>query len=273
MSARLLPRKFRLKKLLTRIFASLLLLCVTIAAWKYLGDLDISYDWHWNRVWRYFGHIGDAGFVPGPLLKGIGLTITITGAGLLISVFCGLMAAFLILSPCISGVFLAKTYIALWRTTPLLLQLFIAYFLVSPLLKLDPFWTAAIALGLFEGAYFAEIFRAGILSVNKTQWEAALSLGFNLRQCFFSVILPQAARNTLPSLTNQAISLLKDSSLVSAIAVADLTMQSQAIVAETFLAFEVWLLAGAIYLFFALFLAFPALWAERRNPLKRKDYL
>lgn len=267
------PFSYEAKKLLVRIAAAFTLIFLVFTAWHFLGNLDISYDWHWNRVWRYFGHYGDAGFVPGPLLKGIGLTVAITASGLVISWLSGLFAAAFILSPCMTGVLLAKTYIALWRTTPLLLQLFIAYFLVSPVLKLSPFWTAAIALGLFEGAYFAEIFRAGILSVHKNQWEAALSLGFNLPQSFFLVILPQAIRNMLPSITNQSTSLLKDSSLVSAIAVADLTMQSQAIVAETFLAFEVWLIAGAIYLVLALFLALPALWAERSISVKRKDSL
>lgn len=231
--------------------------------------MDLNYDWHWNRVWRYFGHYGENGFMPGPILKGIWLTVAITFTGLVLSVLIAIVTVTLRLSAWPFCVFCAKVYTALWRATPLLLQLFMAYFLLSPLLKLSPFWTAVLSLSFFEAAYFSEIFRAGILSVHKNQWEAALSLGFDLRQTFLLVILPQAMRNVLPMLTNQAVALLKDSTLVSAIAIADLTMQSQTIVAETFLAFETWLLAGAIYLVLALFISLPGLFIEKLKPLKR----
>lgn len=258
-----------LKKILKRLGSLLCLLLAMTFAWKMLGNAGISYDWHWHRIWRYFGHVGPDGFVAGPLLSGIWLTIAITAVGLVLSLLLGLATAWLRLSPWPVCVMAARGYVALWRNTPLLLQLFMAYFLLSPLIHTNPFWTAALALGLFEGAYFAEIFRAGILGVHRNQWEAGLSLGLGLWQTFFLVVLPQATRSTLPALTNQAIALLKDSSLVSAIAVADLTMQSQAIVAESFLAFEVWLAAGVIYLALALILALPSLWLERHNPLNR----
>lgn len=233
-------------------------------AWQKLAAEGMRYEWHWNRVWRHLGRFTSSGFVPGALLEGVLMTLGIAGLGLLFSLLAGFAAAVLRLSPWPLCALMSRLYVTLWRNTPLLLQLFFAYFLTSPLLGLSPFWTAVLALSLFEGAYLAEIFRAGVLGVDRTQWEGALSLGFNLLQAFFLVICPQAFRNMLPAFTNQAISLLKDTSLVSAIAVADLTMRSQAIVAETFLAFEVWLLAGAIYLLIALCLAFPSLWLERR---------
>lgn len=262
------PLISHIRKLLNNLLPVLILLLVSFLLWQH-GDMGIDYDWHWNRVWRYFGHYSGKDFVAGPLLTGIWLTISITVAGLILSILCALLAVALRLSPWPLCVFIAKVYIALWRATPLLIQLFMAYFLISPLLKLSPFWTAVLALSLFEGACFAEIFRAGILSVHKNQWEAALSLGFDLGQTFLLVILPQATRNVLPMLTNQAVALLKDSTLVSAIAVADLTMQSQTIVAETFLAFETWLLAGAIYLLLALFITLPGLCLEKLKPVKR----
>ena len=259
----------RIRNILKRLGSMLCLLIFLTLLWKWLGDAGISYDWHWRRIWRYFGHTGAAGFVAGPLLLGILLTVAVTALGLMLSLLFGLAAAGLRLSPWPLCVLAARSYVALWRNTPLLLQLFMAYFLLSPLLGTSPFWTASLALGLFEGAYFAEIFRAGILGVHRNQWEAGLSLGFGLSQTFLLVILPQAGRQMLPAITSQAIALLKDSSLVSAIAVADLTMQSQAIVAESFLAFEVWLLAGAIYLGLALFISLPGLWLERHNPTDR----
>ena len=259
----------RRRTLARSILALLALFLLTLLAWHWLAGEGAGYDWHWRRVWRYVGHSGANGFVAGPLLRGIGVTAAITGAGLILSLGLGLLAAGLRLSPWPVCALAARIYVALWRNTPLLLQLFMAYFLLSPLLGLGPFWTAAWALGLFEGAYFAEIFRAGILAVPKNQWEAALCLGFGLGQTFRLVILPQAAENVLPALTSQAVALLKDSSLVSAIAVADLTLQSQAIVSETFLAFEVWLLAAAVYLCLALLISLPGLWLERLNPMKR----
>lgn len=249
--------------LLWRLLPAIILASVIVAIWHALAATGMHYEWQWNRVWRHFGAFGPDGFAPGPLCKGVLLTIGIAILGGILSILAGLIAAFMRLSPWPVCSCAARAYVALWRNTPLLLQLFFAYFLVSPLLRLSPFWTAVLALAAFEGAYLCEIFRAGILAVERTQWEAALSLGFGVGQTLRLVILPQALRNLIPALTNQAISLLKDTSLVSAIAVADLTMRSQAIVAETFLAFEVWLIAGAIYLLLALCIAAPGLWLER----------
>lgn len=257
------------KKYLAYLFSLLALLGVTMLVWRGLADIGLGYDWHWNRVWRYFGHFQANTFTPGPLLEGICVTVTITAISLVASLFTGFIIACLRLSPWPLCVALCRIYVTLWRNTPLLLQLFIAYFLLSPLLDLSPLLTAIGALSLFEGAYFAEIFRAGILAIHKNQWEAALSLGLDIWQTFMMVILPQAIRDVLPALSGQAIALLKDSTLVSAIAVADLTMQSQAIVSETFLAYETWLLVGAIYLGLAFFISLPALWLERRKQTQR----
>lgn len=251
--------------LIWRLALFLFLCALVILIWFALARTGFHYEWQWNRVWRHFGSFGPDGFSPGPLLEGILLTLGIASLGLVLALAAGVAAVFMRLSPWPLASLLSRLYVALWRNTPLLLQLFFSYFLVSPLLGLSPFWTATLALAFFEGAYICEIFRAGILSVPVTQWEASLSLGLNLRQAFFLVISPQAFRNIQPALTNQGIALIKDTSLVSAIAVADLTMRSQAIVAETFLAFEVWLLAGAIYLLMALCLALPGLWLEKHR--------
>lgn len=251
--------------LIWRLALCVFLCALVVLVWFVLARTGFHYEWQWNRVWRHFGSFGTHGFTPGPLLDGILMTLGIAALGLVLALGTGLVAVILRLSPWPCASSLSRLYVAFWRNTPLLLQLFFAYFLLSPLLSLSPFWTATLALAFFEGAYLCEIFRAGILSVPVTQWEAALSLGLNLRQAFFLVIAPQAFRNILPALTNQAIALIKDTSLVSAIAVADLTMRSQAIVAETFLAFEVWLLAGAIYLLMALCVALPGLWLEKHR--------
>ena len=135
---------------------------------------------------------------------------------------------------------------------------------MSPVLDIGAFASAVLALSLFEGAYAAEILRAGIVSLHRGQWEAAHSLGLGAFDAYRYVILPQAVHRLLPPLAGQAISLIKDSSLLSTIAVYDLTMQGQKIVSETFLAFEIWFTVAAIYLVmtFGLSLAVRAL--ERR---------
>lgn len=240
------------------------IISITLVVWLYfyLSRAGFNYEWQWNRVWRHFGQWTASGFRAGPLLKGLLLTLGIASIGLGFSVILGLGLALMRFSASPFYRLLASIHIGLFRNTPLLLQLFFIYFLVAPLFDLGPFWSAVISLAAFEGAYLAEIFRAGILAVPRQQWEAALSLGFNLSSTFFMVILPQAVRNVMPALTNQAVSLVKDTSLVSAIAVADLTLQAQAIIAETFLAFEVWLLVAAIYLLISLCISLPTIWFE-----------
>ena len=244
-----------------------LVLALAALAWVYLelAAEGMSYEWQWNRVWRHFGRWTSHGFVAGPLLEGLVMTLGIAAAGFCLSTLLGLAAAVCRLSPWPFCRLVAGAYVELLRNTPLLLQLFFVYFLLSPLFSLGPFGSAVLALGAFEGAYMAELFRAGLLSVPRGQWEAALSLGFGLGEALRLVILPQAARNMLPPLTSQVVTLIKDTSLVSAIAVADLTMRAQAIIAETFLAFEVWLLVAAIYLALTLCASVPGWLLERRN--------
>jgi len=126
-----------------------------------------------------------------------------------------------------------------------------------------------LALSLFEGAYASEIFRAGILSIHRGQWEAAFSSGLGTWHTYRRVILPQAVRRILPPLTSQAISLIKDSALVSTIAIYDLTMQGQAIIAETYLVFEVWFTVAALYLVITLALSLTVTLMEKMLTVKR----
>ena len=228
------------------------------------GADGISYDWQWYRVWRYLGRWTDGHFIPGPLLDGLGMTVRIALFGLALAVAAGLGAALLRLSPWPVARGMAHVYVGCLRNTPLLLQLFFVYFLFAPAIGVGPFGAAVLALGLFEGAYMAELFRAGLQSVPRAQWEAGISLGLGVWNTLRLVILPQAVRRMLPPLTSQLVSLIKDTSLVSAIAVADLTMQAQVLIADTFLAFEIWLIVAALYLALTLCVALPARWMERR---------
>jgi polar amino acid transport system permease protein len=135
---------------------------------------------------------------------------------------------------------------------------------LSPIFDISAFTSAVLALSLFEGAYASEIFRAGIVSIHQGQWEAGFSIGLNTYQTYRLIVLPQAIRRILPPLTSQAVSLIKDSALVSTIAIYDLTMRGQTIIAETFLVFEIWFTVAAIYLTVTLALSLTVFYMERK---------
>jgi polar amino acid transport system permease protein len=142
---------------------------------------------------------------------------------------------------------LAAIYVEWIRNTPLLIQLLFIYFGLGVFLPLSAFLSAVLALSIFSGAYITEIIRAGIQSIHKGQREAALSLGMGEGMAMRLVILPQAFKRILPPLAGQFISLIKDSSLVSVIAVSELTYAAKNIVTETFRAFEVWMAIAVFY--------------------------
>ena len=236
-----------------------------IAVWLLsAGTRGLGYDWQWYRVPRFLLSTEGGVWTAGPLLQGLLVTLEISALSLVCTLVLGLTAALFRLSASFTARALARGYLELIRNTPLLIQIFFVYFVLSPVLDIGAFASAVLALSLFEGAYATEILRAGIVSLHRGQWEAAHSLGLGAFDTYRYVILPQAVRRVLPPLAGQAISLIKDSSLVSTIAIYDLTMQGQKIVSETFLAFEIWFTVAAIYLVmtFGLSLAVRAL--ERR---------
>jgi polar amino acid transport system permease protein len=231
------------------------------------GMTSLGYHWQWYRVPRYLFTVTPKGFSAGPLLQGLMITIRITAVSMVLAFLIGLAAVLLRLSGSFSAQAVSRAYLELIRNTPLLIQLFFLYFVISPIVGMGAYASAVLALSLFEGAYISEIIRSGILGIQKGQWEAALSSGMNTWETYRLVILPQAVRNILPPLTGQAISLVKDSALVSTIAIYDLTMQGQAIVSETFLVFEIWLTVAFIYLVITITLSILANIMEKR--LKR----
>lgn len=225
------------------------ILVIFILCWLTLrGNEKLGYNWQWFQIPHYFYGFEEGRFTAGPLLRGLLITIKITGVSLVFAIIAGLVTALLRLSESFSGRILAFLYIETIRNTPLLIQLFFIYFVISPILDISRFASAVIALSLFEGAYISEIFRAGILSIDKGQWEAAYSLGMTPVHTYFKIILPQAVRRIVPPLTGQAVSLIKDSALVSTIAIYDLTMEGRIIISETYLTFEIWFTIALIYL-------------------------
>jgi polar amino acid transport system permease protein len=219
------------------------------------GSEALGYQWQWYRVPRYLYQWKEGQLVLGPLIKGVGITLQITGISIVIAFVFGLITALARLSSSIAANYLARIYLETVRNTPLLVQLFFIYFVLAPILGLSGFTAAVISLSLFEGAYISEILRAGILSIPRSQWEAAYSMGLTNRQTYRLIVLPQAIRTVVPPLTSQIISLVKDSALVSTIAIYDLTMQGQIIIAQTYLVFELWFTIAAVYLLITLTLS------------------
>jgi polar amino acid transport system permease protein len=241
-----------------------LIVVSAVIALLYAGTRRLGYHWQWYRVRQYLFTYADGHFSAGPLIHGLMITFQICGLSLVLFFFFGLLTALLRLSDSFMGRWMARIYLELIRNTPLLVQLLFIYFVLGPVLGMDRFTCAVLALSLFEGAYASEILRAGILSIAQGQWEAAFSLGLGRFATYRLIILPQAIRHILPPLTSQAVSLIKDSALVSTIAIYDLTMQGQAIVAETFLTFELWFTVAAIYLAVTLVLSTVAGFLEKQ---------
>lgn len=228
---------------------------------------NIGYNWQWYRIPQYLYSVTESGIAAGPLLLGLKITLVISLASLVLALLFGLITAFFRLSNSFVARGLAIFYLETSRNTPLLIQIFFIYFVLGPVLGLDRLPSAILALSLFEGAYASEIFRSGIESVAKGQVEAARSIGLTTFATYRHIIIPQAIRTVLPPLTSQAISLVKDSALVSTIAIYDLTMQAQALVAESYLTFEIWFTVAAIYLVINVILSLGVGILEKRLKL------
>ena len=228
---------------------------------------NIGYNWQWYRIPQYLFIETDTGYSIGPLLKGLLITLKISSISLVFAFIIGLVTAMLRLSNSFVARSLATLYLEISRNTPLLIQIFFIYFVLGPTLGLERMPSAILALSLFEGAYTSEIFRSGIQSVAKGQSEAGKTIGLTTFGIYRHIIIPQAVRTILPPLASQAISLVKDSALVSTIAIYDLTMQAQALISESYLTFEIWFTVAVIYLAITVFLSLAVGFMEKRLKL------
>ena len=165
---------------------------------------------------------------------------------------------------------LCKVYLTVIRGTPVLVQLLIIYFVVFGSVKIDKTLVAVIAFGINSGAYVAEIFRSGIMSIDNGQFEAGRSLGFNYSQTMFYIVMPQAFKNVLPALGNEFIGLLKETSVAGYIAIQDLTKGADIIRSRTYSAFMPLIAAALIYLVLVMVFTFFVQKLERR--LRNSDH-
>ena len=193
------------------------------------------------------------------LLAGLQMTIKVSVLSIFFGTLMGVAGALAKTSRFRMLRALAFTYVEWIRNTPLLIQILFIYFGLGVFFSLSPMVASVFALSFFSGAYITEIIRAGIQSIHKGQREAAFSLGMTEGQSMFLVVLPQAVRRILPPLAGQFITLIKDSSLISVIAVSDLTYVAKNIVTNTFRAFEVWLAIAVFY----FVLSFALSWSVR----------
>ena len=251
--------------------------------------------WDWNALTPYLWQRDADGFHWGMLTKGLFMTVRLG----LWSLALALASGFLIgaLSARVRGfaALPARLYVNLLRNTPPLVLLFLVFFfagsffaepllraeelvqglppgprdmihlLLAPPGQMDRMAAAILTLGLYEGAYVAEIVRAGIESVPRGQWEAAASQGFSPWQQRRYIIAPQALRFILPPLAGQTISIFKETTLASIISLPELTFQSLEVMAVTRMTFELWLVTALLYLGLSLLWSRLGVWLERRQ--------
>jgi arginine/lysine/histidine transport system permease protein len=200
------------------------------------------------------------------ILEGIAVTLKFT----IFSLLCGLPLGILLALGKISSFkfikLFANLYTSLFRGTPLLVQLGIFYFATPQLTgyTISAFEAGVITFSLNSAAYSSEIIRAGILSIDQGQWEAAQMLGLNYRQTLIGIIMPQAVRNILPALVNEMVDLLKESALVSTIGETDLLRRAQIVASEKYLYFEPLILVAACYYILVMIVSFSAKKLEKR---------
>lgn len=216
----------------------------------------MNYEFQWNVVtenWPY-------------LIEGIWQTLMVTAISLSIAIVLGLGIGLMRISKhqIVTGV--ARVYVEVFRNTPALVQLIWVYYCLPVLtgINLSPTTSCIVALAVNGAAYVAEIFRAGIQAVPSGQAEAARSVGMSYSMSMRKIILPQAVRHMIPPFVNEAVSLLKYSSLVSVLGVADLTYQAQTLSTTTFRPIEIFTFIGVVYFVLCFAISSAAQVLERR---------
>ncbi|MCB1227907.1 MAG: amino acid ABC transporter permease [Verrucomicrobiales bacterium] len=215
----------------------------------------IHYEWNWAAAWQYRGLFW----------KGWLTTLAISAGAMAVSLLVGLLLMAGRRSRWMLARLLCGGVVEMVRGTPLLVQLLIGYYVVARQLEArDPLLTGMVLLGLFEGAYLAEIFRGAVESIGASQWEAARAVGLDRVGTYRWVILPQALRRALPGTAGQLVSLIKDSSLLSVIGIEELVQQVRILNSASYTALEGYLPLALAYLVVTLPLSRWAQGLERR---------
>ena len=184
------------------------------------------------------------------LVKGVGITLLLSAITVAFGAILGSLFALAKMSRIPPLRWLVNIIVEVVRGTPILLQLYIGYFIVPqllPFMEVSDFTSIAVALVINSAAYVSEIIRSGIQAVDRGQTEAARSLGLNGGQTMLRVVLPQAVKNILPALGNEFVTMIKETSLASTFYIGDLMTSYRAVKGRTYLALECQLIVGAIY--------------------------
>ncbi|MFK7880866.1 amino acid ABC transporter permease [Roseobacter sp.] len=203
-----------------------------------------------------------------PLLaEGLIVTLHVSALSAVLGVLLGVLFGLASLSRSRVLRWLVAAYVDFIRGTPLLIQIFLVFFALPMIgIRFDEFWAGVIALSLNAAAFLAEVVRGGVGSIERGQTEAAMAIGMRHRQILVSILLPQAYRQMIPPLTNELISLVKNSSLLSVISVYELTRAGQAIISVHFVPFEIYTLLALYYYVLIKALSWFSLQCERRLP-------
>jgi polar amino acid transport system permease protein len=239
-------------RVLNTLFALVLLIG---AVW--LSLVSLSYNWGWASVWAYRES----------LLKGWFLTLGVSVTALVLSTLCGFVLALFQRSFFLPLRYFTKVLVEIVRCTPLLVLILLIWYGFGGVFQIGNqhrFTVGILILTLFESAYISEIMRSGIESVGKTQIESARAIGLTRIQTYRYVIIPQAVRQVMPPLVGQLVSLIKDSSLLSYISIAEFTQTAQQVNTYTYSTLETYLPLAVGYLILTIPLSLWSRWLERR---------
>ena len=269
-----------MKKRLSILDIVLILFIIGAAAWLlYRIRIGLEYRWNWSAIPQYLLRFDSkkGAWVSNLLLQGLFTTIRLSIWGTLLATFLGMAMGLCRISRSLFLRLVSRIYVEFHRNLPPIVLIFLYYYFIStqvmgaldvegfmqslpagyqhflaflftPPSLVGPFASALITLGIFEGAYIAEIVRSGIQSIEKEQWEAGRAIGLSRWQLMRLVIFPLTIRKILPPLAGQFVSTIKDSAIVSVISVQELTFQGMELMASTYLVFEIWITITILYM-------------------------
>lgn len=220
----------------------------------------MGYTLNFAAVWRNFDF----------LMSGLALSLGLAIISILIGALIGLILAFALTSKRRMALIPAQIYVTVIRNLPILVLVLFAFFALPQMgFRLDKIKSFVLVLSIYSGAYLAEVFRSGLLSIPKGLSEAGLAIGLTPMQIRGSIIAPLMLRNVLPSLSSTIISLFKDTSLAAAIAVPELTFAARKINVESFRVIETWMVTSTLYVATCFLIAALMRFVERRLALPR----
>ncbi len=236
-------------------FLNFLFIILLLAIILFFAFSKIAYNYNFKAIWDYRA----------VFLRGFGLTLGISAISLIFSIIIGTILALGVKSKIYFLKALSKMLIEIIRGTPLLVQVLIFFYVIAPAVHINNrIVSGVIILSIFSGAYLAEIIRGGLLSIDKSNYETAKAIGLTKLQTYIYIIIPQVIRTILPAVAGQLVNLIKDSSLLSIIAVKEFTMAANEMSAATFSTLEAYLPLAVGYLIITIPISFLTKYLERK---------